>query len=51
MNLEGLYRLLTALIVVFLSTNLFGKNNEIVLSTNWLAQAEHGGFYQAVAEA
>lgn len=25
-------------------------NDKIVLGTNWLAQAEHGGYYQAQAE-
>ena len=24
--------------------------DEVVFGTNWLAQAEHGGFYQAVAD-
>ena len=48
MNLESLRDYCILLIIAFIPFNLLAKEN-IVLSTNWLAQAEHGGFYQAVA--
>ena len=51
MNLESLKRLF--FIVIFTITPfaiLANDNDKVILSTNWLAQAEHGGFYQALAE-
>ena len=48
MNLESLRDYCILLIIAFIPLNLLAKDN-IILSTNWLAQAEHGGFYQAVA--
>jgi NitT/TauT family transport system substrate-binding protein len=45
-------RLLATIVVMF--ATIGGANGQvpqrIVFSTDWLAQAEHGGFYQAVAE-
>ena len=39
------------LAVLFASSAVFAQAPErIVFATDWLAQAEHGGFYQAVAE-
>ena len=48
MNLESLRDYCILLIIAFIPLNVSAKDN-IILSTNWLAQAEHGGFYQAVA--
>ncbi|MBE9191352.1 ABC transporter substrate-binding protein [Gloeocapsopsis crepidinum LEGE 06123] len=31
------------------SSTTFSKLNKVILGTSWFAQAEHGGFYQAVA--
>jgi NitT/TauT family transport system substrate-binding protein len=40
-----------ALAVLFASSAVFAQAPErIVFATDWLAEAEHGGFYQAVAE-
>ncbi|MCH4874852.1 MULTISPECIES: ABC transporter substrate-binding protein [Pseudomonas] len=39
-----------ALPLTLLLTPLAQANDSIVLLTSWYAQAEHGGFYQAVAE-
>jgi NitT/TauT family transport system substrate-binding protein len=33
-----------------LSTAALAENAKVIFGTNWLAQAEHGGFYQAVAD-
>ena len=33
-----------------LSTAAYAENASVVFGTNWLAQAEHGGFYQSVAD-
>ena len=33
-----------------LSTAAMAENAKVVFGTNWLAQAEHGGFYQSVAD-
>lgn len=39
-----------AALFAFTSTNLYADLTEVSFGTNWLAQAEHGGFYQAVAD-
>ena len=39
---------LTALVT--LATPALAQNVPVVFGTNWLAQAEHGGFYQSVAD-
>ncbi|WP_240783913.1 ABC transporter substrate-binding protein [Tabrizicola caldifontis] len=36
--------------VLGLAAPALAKNAKVVFGTNWLAQAEHGGFYQAVAD-
>jgi NitT/TauT family transport system substrate-binding protein len=42
---------LTALASVLgLAAPALAENAKVVFGTNWLAQAEHGGFYQAVAD-
>lgn len=33
-----------------LSTAAFAENAAVIFGSNWLAQAEHGGFYQSVAD-
>jgi len=48
-------RLVSRLLSAFVATAAFGlahaqPPDRIVFATDWLAQAEHGGFYQAVAE-
>ncbi|MEM0899201.1 MAG: ABC transporter substrate-binding protein [Pseudomonadota bacterium] len=40
----------TAVIVALSSTAALAENEKFTFGTNWLAQAEHGGFYQAVAD-
>jgi len=47
-----MYRIFApALAALFLTTPAAaGAQDRIVFATDWLAQAEHGGFYQAVAE-
>lgn len=37
-------------IVLSLATPALAENVPVVFGTNWLAQAEHGGFYQSVAD-
>ena len=37
-------------IVFSLAAPAFAENVPVVFGTNWLAQAEHGGFYQSVAD-
>ncbi len=45
------FRRLLALLIVALSPPLAAQApDRLVFATDWLAQAEHGGFYQAVAE-
>jgi NitT/TauT family transport system substrate-binding protein len=39
-----------AAFAVALFTTLAAAQDKLVFATDWLAQAEHGGFYQAVAE-
>jgi NitT/TauT family transport system substrate-binding protein len=39
-----------ALILAVGSTEEAFALDEVTYGTNWLAQAEHGGFYQAVAD-
>ncbi|NUB46001.1 ABC transporter substrate-binding protein [Fertoebacter nigrum] len=39
-----------ALAATTLASPVFAQNVPVVFGTNWLAQAEHGGFYQAVAD-
>src|SRR6187431_859490 len=41
--------LLRALVVLACATTAAAQD-KLVFATDWLAQAEHGGFYQAVAE-
>ena len=51
MNLDNLRKIAIILFIVIFPINIFAKENDkIILATNWLAQAEHGGFYQALAE-
>ena len=51
MNLESLRKTVIILIIAIIPFNVFAKENDrVTLSTNWLAQAEHGGFYQALAK-
>lgn len=40
----------TALTAFTLATPAMAENIPVVFGTNWLAQAEHGGFYQSVAD-
>ena len=50
MNLENLSKAVMIFFLSFVfSLNLMAKD-KIILATNWLAQAEHGGFYQALAK-
>ena len=49
MNLDNLRRIVLIFIITILPYNVYSKD-KVILSTNWLAQAEHGGFYQALAE-
>ena len=48
MNLESLRKIIVIFVFTIFPFNLFA-NDKVILSTNWLAQAEHGGFYQALA--
>ena len=48
MNLENLRKVVALFILTIFPNNLHALD-KVILSTNWLAQAEHGGFYQAVA--
>lgn len=48
MNLENLGKIVVILITI-IPFNV-SAIDKVVLSTNWYAQAEHGGFYQSVAE-
>ena len=42
---------LTAVLLTTVAGNpAFAENAKVVFGTNWLAQAEHGGFYQSVAD-
>ena len=41
---------LIALGAVAAATSASAQNTPVVFGTNWLAQAEHGGFYQSVAD-
>lgn len=43
-------RLACATALTALAAPAFAENVPVVFGTNWLAQAEHGGFYQAVAD-
>jgi NitT/TauT family transport system substrate-binding protein len=40
----------TALALILSAAPLHAENAKVVFGTNWLAQAEHGGFYQSVAD-
>ncbi len=44
----------TALVCIFAASSLAGaavaQNTEVTFGTNWVPQAEHGGFYQSVAD-
>src|ERR1700751_697590 len=42
--------ILAATTVILLGAAGAQANDKIVLGTNWVAQAEHGGYYQAVAD-
>ena len=49
MNLENFIRIFVFYLLINLACfNVYAKD-KIILATNWLAQAEHGGFYQALA--
>lgn len=41
---------LFAVAAAFGATTAAAENAKVVFGTNWLAQAEHGGFYQSVAD-
>ena len=43
-------RLACATALTAMAAPAFAENVPVVFGTNWLAQAEHGGFYQAVAD-
>src|SRR4051794_10729746 len=46
-----IHRLLLALLGAMLAAAAHAQQpDKIVFATDWLAQAEHGGFYQALAE-
>ena len=49
MNLESLRNIATIICIAIFPLNLFAVD-KVILSTNWLAQAEHGGFYQALGK-
>ena len=49
MNLENLRKVALIISLAIFPLQLFALDR-VVLSTNWLAQAEHGGFYQALAQ-
>ena len=49
MNLENLRKVALIILLAIFPLQLFALDR-VVLSTNWLAQAEHGGFYQALAQ-
>ena len=36
--------------LILLSPNYLLANEKIIFATNWVAQPEHGGFYQALAD-
>ncbi|MDJ0859884.1 MAG: ABC transporter substrate-binding protein [Dinoroseobacter sp.] len=42
--------LLTSAAAVLVAGAAQAENSSVVFGTNWLAQAEHGGFYQSVAD-
>ena len=51
MNLEDLRKITIVIIFVIFPYKINAEDiQKVILSTNWLAQAEHGGFYQALAE-
>ncbi|MBI04189.1 MAG: hypothetical protein CFH22_00213 [Alphaproteobacteria bacterium MarineAlpha5_Bin12] len=51
MNLEDLRKITIVIIFVIFPYTINAEDTQkVILSTNWLAQAEHGGFYQALAE-
>ncbi|MET3579512.1 NitT/TauT family transport system substrate-binding protein [Mesorhizobium robiniae] len=39
-----------AIVLLAASTLIAAANEKVTFGTNWLAQAEHGGYYQAVAD-
>jgi NitT/TauT family transport system substrate-binding protein len=43
-------RLTAAAALLLAATPALAENTAVTFGTNWLAQAEHGGFYQAVAD-
>jgi NitT/TauT family transport system substrate-binding protein len=43
-------KLVSALAVLACGATAAAANEKVVFGTNWLAQAEHGGYYQAVAD-
>ena len=49
MNLENLRKSFMIFLIIFVPNCLLASD-KVMISTNWLAQAEHGGFYQALAE-
>ena len=40
----------TSALILGLSPAAMAQNAPVIFGTNWVAQAEHGGFYQAVAD-
>ena len=49
-RLREAWRILAAAIVLGLTTGGAHAADKVVFVTNWYAEAEHGGFYQALAE-
>ncbi|MEM1361175.1 MAG: ABC transporter substrate-binding protein [Pseudomonadota bacterium] len=44
------FKTLALATTAFIAASAATANEKVVFGTNWLAQAEHGGFYQAVAD-
>ncbi len=40
----------SALALLAMGTAAMAENIPVTFATNWVAQAEHGGYYQAVAD-
>ena len=43
-------RILLMAVAASMSASVATANEKVAFGTNWLAQAEHGGFYQSVAD-
>jgi NitT/TauT family transport system substrate-binding protein len=44
------FKLAGAVAILAFAANAASANEKVIFGTNWLAQAEHGGYYQAVAD-